>query len=112
MTELLTQLIVPVIVLACYVIAELIKVFTPVNDVWLPIIVAVAGIFFSVWYNDWTITFPVFVTGLLSGAAATWLHELVKNPFKYIVYQMFGIKSEPEEDPDVDDPVDEEEADV
>ena len=45
----------------------------------IPLIVAVLGVFLNVWYNGWAITPDILLGGLLSGLASTGLHQVFKQ---------------------------------
>lgn len=71
-----------VIVGICIVIGLLIKHCTPLNNKYIPLIVAVVGLIIAVW-SHWTegITPVVLLGGLFSGLASTGFHQVFKQLF-------------------------------
>lgn len=78
--DFITNLVIPAVVINCFAIGFLIKTslaFIP-NDK-IPLIVAVAGIFYNSWMNNWDFTPKVFIEGVVSGLASTGSFELIRN---------------------------------
>lgn len=78
--EFLNEYMVPVILGICLVVGWMIKKF--INDVdnkWIPLIVTVLGCVLSVWINDWAISPEIILSGLITGAASTGMHQLFKQ---------------------------------
>lgn len=71
-----------VIVGICIVIGLLIKHCTPLNNKYIPLIVAVVGLIIAVW-SHWSegITPVVLLGGLFSGLASTGFHQVFKQLF-------------------------------
>ena len=71
-----------VIVGICIVIGLLIKHCTPLNNKYIPLIVAVVGLIIAVW-SHWSegITPVVLLGGLFSGLASTGFHHVFKQLF-------------------------------
>lgn len=71
-----------VIVGICVVIGLLIKHCTPLDNRYIPLIVALVGLAISVW-SHWTdgITPTVILGGLFSGLASTGFHQVFKQLF-------------------------------
>ena len=71
-----------VIVGICIVIGLLVKHCTPLNNKYIPLIVAVVGLLVAVWSN-WGegITPIVLLGGLFSGLASTGFHQVFKQLF-------------------------------
>lgn len=71
-----------VIVGICLVIGLLVKHCTPLNNKYIPLIVAVVGLLVAVWSN-WGegITPIVLLGGLFSGLASTGFHQVFKQLF-------------------------------
>lgn len=46
---------------------------------YIPLIMAVTGVFLNVWLNKWTITPEIILGGAVSGLASTGTWELFKN---------------------------------
>lgn len=59
-----------------YVIKHYIK---RIPNKFIPLILAVLGIFLNVWFNDWQLTFEIILTGAGSGLVATGSFEAVRN---------------------------------
>lgn len=78
--EMLSEYIVPVIVVACLVVGYVVKHW--INDIdnkWIPTIVCVLGIVLAAW-NGWPdITLSTLVGGAVSGLLSTGLHQLFKQ---------------------------------
>ena len=66
----------------CIVVGLLIKHCTPLNNRYIPLIVAVLGLLVAVWTN-WTagITPAMALTGMFSGLASTGFHQVFKQLF-------------------------------
>lgn len=79
MLEMMNQYVVPVTIAFCLVIGQLIKQFPRINNRYIPVIVAIFGLFFNIWTNDFNVTPIVVLQGLASGLASTGAFELVKN---------------------------------
>ena len=71
-----------VIVGICLVVGLLIKHCTPLNNKYIPLIVAVVGLLVAVW-KHWSegITPIVLLGGLFSGLASTGFHQVFKQLF-------------------------------
>lgn len=71
-----------VIVGICIVIGLLIKHCTPLDNKYIPLIVAVVGLLIAVW-SHWSegITPVVLLGGLFSGLASTGFHQVFKQLF-------------------------------
>lgn len=71
-----------VIVGICIVIGLLVKHCTPLENKYIPLIVAVAGLLIAVW-SHWGegITPVVLLGGLFSGLASTGFHQVFKQLF-------------------------------
>lgn len=78
----LTTYIDYVIVGICVVIGLLVKHCTPLDNKYIPLIVAVVGLLIAVW-THWSdgITPTVILGGLFSGLASTGFHQVFKQLF-------------------------------
>ena len=75
--EFLNEYMMPVVLGICLVIGYIIKKW--VNDVdnkYIPTIVTILGVIFAIWFNEWVITPEIVLSGLVTGAASTGLHQL------------------------------------
>ena len=66
----------PVVLGICLVIGWIVKKWVnDINNKYIPTIVTVAGVFLAVWLNGWSITPEVVLSGLITGASSTGLHQ-------------------------------------
>ncbi len=79
--EILQEYASPMIMAFCFGIGYCIKKFTPesFDNKYIPSIVSIIGIFFSIWCNGFTVTPPVVLCGLASGLASTGIDQLIKT---------------------------------
>lgn len=71
-----------VIVGICLVVGVLLKYCTNLNNKYIPMIVTVLGLLLAIWmYWGEGITPVTILRGLISGAASTGLHQIVKQLF-------------------------------
>lgn len=77
-TQLVTGYQVPVIVIICAIIGYLVKNTIPLDNKYIPTIVAVLGLGLSFWING-ALTPETIASGLASGLASTGLHQFVKT---------------------------------
>lgn len=68
------------IAIICFGVGYVIKHYiTKLPNNFIPLILAVLGIFLNIWFNNWTVTFDIVLTGASSGLVATGGFELVRN---------------------------------
>ena len=68
------------IALICYFIGYIIKHFIPkLPNKFIPLILAILGLFLNIAFSGWKFSFDIAVTGLCSGIVATGSFELVRN---------------------------------
>ena len=84
MENLLTYLnnsLVLMVVIICLCVGFIIKNLIPTDKInrFIPLIVAVLGVFLNIWYCGWAVTPDVLLGGLLSGLASTGLHQVFKQ---------------------------------
>lgn len=75
--EFLNEYMMPVVLGICLVVGYIIKKW--VNDVdnkYIPTIVTVLGAILAVWFNSWSVTPEIILSGLITGAASTGMHQL------------------------------------
>ena len=78
--EFLNEYMIPVVLGICIVIGYIIKKW--VNDIdnkYIPTIVTILGAFLAVWFNRWSVTPEIILSGLVTGAASTGMHQLFKQ---------------------------------
>ena len=75
---------VPVVMAICLAIGYLVKHTIPGDKVnrFIPVIVAVIGIFINIWCNAWAVSPEILLGGLASGLASTGAYELVIQQLK------------------------------
>ena len=75
--EFLNEYMIPVVLGICIVIGWIIKKWiTDIDNKFIPTIVTVLGVFLSIWFNHWIITPETILSGLVTGAASTGMHQL------------------------------------
>ena len=75
--EFLNEYMMPVVLGICIVIGYIIKKWiSDVDNKYIPTIVTILGAFLAVWFNDWSITPEIILSGLITGAASTGMHQL------------------------------------
>ncbi len=68
------------IAIICFGVGYVIKHYiTKLPNNFIPLILAILGIFLNIWFNNWTVTFDIVLTGASSGLVATGGFELVRN---------------------------------
>ena len=78
--EIFTNLISPIIMIACLMIGYILKNIYPNDKInrFIPLIVAVLGIIFNVWASC-SFDFNTLMIGMASGLASTGMYEAFKN---------------------------------
>ena len=77
--EYLNEYMIPVVVGICLCVGYIIKKWIKdVDNKFIPTIVAILGIFLSIWSSGWAISPPILLSGLISGLSSTGLHQLFK----------------------------------
>lgn len=75
--EFLNEYIMPVVLGLCLIIGYIIKKWIKdIDNKFIPTIVTVLGAVFAVWFNGWLVTPEIILSGLVTGAASTGLHQL------------------------------------
>ena len=78
--EMLTNYLVPEIVIGCLILGFIFKKWVAdVDNKWIPTIVAIVGVVAAVATNLDNLSLGVFVGGALSGLASTGLHQMFKQ---------------------------------
>ena len=74
--EFLSEFMLPVVLGICLAVGYVIKKWVKdVDNKFIPTIVAVLGVFLSIWISGWQITPEVVLSGLVSGLGSTGLHQ-------------------------------------
>ncbi|MBQ4067571.1 MAG: holin [Clostridia bacterium] len=73
--------LVVLVVLACLCVGFIIKHLIPGDKInkFIPLIMALLGVFLNVWINSWAFSPVILLGGLLSGLASTGLHQVFKQ---------------------------------
>ena len=76
----LTNYAVPIIVGICLCVGYVLKniIVTDVVDRFIPLIMAILGIFLNIWINM-SLTPEILLAGMFSGLASTGLHQVFKQ---------------------------------
>ena len=75
--EFLNEYMIPVVLGICLVVGYIIKKWVDdMDNKYIPTIVTVLGAFLAVWFNDWSITPEIILSGLVTGAASTGMHQI------------------------------------
>ena len=75
--EFLNNYMMPVVLGLCLVIGWVIKKWIPdLKNKYIPTIVTILGGVFAAWLNDWVVTPEIILSGLITGAASTGMHQL------------------------------------
>lgn len=75
--EFLNEYMIPVVLGICLVIGFIVKKWIKdVDNKYIPTIVTILGAILAVWFNDWSITPEIILSGLVTGAASTGMHQL------------------------------------
>lgn len=75
--EFLNEYMIPVVLGLCLVIGYIIKKWIKdIDNKWIPTIVTILGAIFAIWFNNWSVTPEIILSGLVTGASSTGLHQL------------------------------------
>ena len=79
--EFLNDYLVLIVVGICLCIGYVLKNIVPTDKVnrFIPLIMAVLGIFINVWVNGFTFSPEILLSGMASGLASTGMHQLFKQ---------------------------------
>lgn len=77
----LQDYVVVVVLLICLCVGYVIKHLIPADKVnkYIPLIMALLGIFLNIWFQGWHLTPEILLGGLASGLASTGLHQVFKQ---------------------------------
>jgi len=75
--ELIQSYVVVMVTGICLCVGYVLKHFVPAPAIhrWIPLIVAVTGIFINIWAAGWQLTPTILLEGMVSGLAATGVYE-------------------------------------
>lgn len=74
--DFLSEFMLPVVLGICLAVGYVVKKWVKdVDNKFIPTIVAVLGVFLSIWISGWQITPEVILSGLISGLGSTGLHQ-------------------------------------
>ena len=75
--EFLNEYMMPVVLGICLVVGWVIKKWIPdLKNRYIPTIVTILGAVLAVWINNWSITPEIILSGVVTGAASTGMHQL------------------------------------
>lgn len=77
-TTILQEMLMPVVMIGCFVVGYVVKNFMPTDTKWIPLFVTIVGIVLACWINM-SIDPTTIVAGAISGIASTGVHQLVKE---------------------------------
>ncbi len=84
--EFLNDFFVPAVAGICLCVGFIIKLWTPADNRIIPTVCGILGAVLAIWFNGWTVTPQIILSGLFSGLASTGLYEAFK--------QLIGKKDE------------------
>ena len=75
--EFLNEFMMPVVLGICLVIGWIVKKWiADIDNKYIPTIVTVLGAVLAIWFNSWVVTPEIILSGLITGAASTGMHQL------------------------------------
>lgn len=75
--EFLNEYMMPVVLGICLVIGWIVKKWiADIDNKYIPTIVTILGAVLAVWFNGWAVTPKIILSGLITGAASTGMHQL------------------------------------
>jgi hypothetical protein len=75
--EFLNEFMMPVVLGICLVIGWIVKKWiADIDNKYIPTIVTILGAILAVWFNSWVVTPEIILSGLITGAASTGMHQL------------------------------------
>ena len=78
--EFLNEYMIPVVLGICLVVGYIVKKWIKdIDNKYIPTIVTILGVILSIWFNGWIITPEIVLSGLITGAASTGMHQLFKQ---------------------------------
>lgn len=78
--DFLNEYMMPVVLGICLVVGWIIKKWIDdIDNKYIPTIVTLLGVFLASWFNGWVITPEIILSGLITGASSTGLHQVFKQ---------------------------------
>lgn len=81
--DFISQMYIPIVLVACLCVGYVIKNFMPTDNKWIPLIMLILGAVFACVYKN-TLQFETIVAGAVTGLASTGFHQvfaqLIRNP--------------------------------
>lgn len=77
--EFLSDFFVPAVAGICLCVGFIIKLWTPADNRIIPTVCGLLGIVLAVWFNGWTVTPQIVLSGMFSGLASTGLYEAFRQ---------------------------------
>ena len=75
--EFLNEYMMPVVLGICLVVGWIVKKWVAdIDNKYIPTIVTVLGAVLAVWFNSWVVTPEIILSGLITGASSTGMHQL------------------------------------
>jgi hypothetical protein len=75
--EFLNEFMMPVVLGICLVVGWIVKKWiADIDNKYIPTIVTILGGVLAVWFNGWLVTPETILSGLITGAASTGMHQL------------------------------------
>lgn len=74
------RMIAPLIIVFCMSVGYIIKTSLDfIDNKYIPLILAVIGVVFNAWQNEWEITPEIISSGIVSGLASVGAFEMLRN---------------------------------
>ena len=75
--EFLNKYMMPVVLGICLVIGWIVKKWiADIDNKYIPTIVTILGAVLAAWFNGWVVTPEIILSGVITGAASTGMHQL------------------------------------
>lgn len=75
--DFLNEYMMPVVLGICLVVGWIVKKWiADIDNKYIPTIVTALGAVLAVWFNSWVVTPEIILSGLITGAASTGMHQL------------------------------------
>ena len=75
--EFLNEYMIPVVLGICLAVGWVVKKWVPdIDNKYIPTIVTILGAVLAIWFNGWIATPEIILSGLITGAASTGMHQL------------------------------------